>query len=56
MMPRRVEPGTTYLITRRTLRRHKLFRPDAAITALFIYALAVCARRFGMTVHAVCVM
>lgn len=56
MLPRRVEPGTTYFVTRRTLRRHKLFRPDEEISALFIYALAICARRFGVKVHAVCVM
>jgi REP element-mobilizing transposase RayT len=54
--PRQIAAGVTYLITRRTLRRHYLFRPDAAITQLIVYALAVSARRFGMEVHAVCAM
>lgn len=54
--PREIIPGATYLITRRTLRRHFLFRPDAAITQLIVYALAVSARRFGLQVHALCAM
>jgi putative transposase len=54
--PREIVPGATYLITRRTLRRHLLFRPDAAITQLLIYALAVSTRRFGLQVHALCAM
>lgn len=54
--PRTIVPGATYLITRRTLRRHLLFRPDAAITQLVIYSLAVSARPFGILVHAVCCM
>src|SRR4029078_9093840 len=54
--PRKIVPGATYLITRRTLRRHLLFRPDAAITQLVVYILAVSARRYGMQVHALCAM
>ncbi len=54
--PRQIAAGTTYLISRRTLRRHCLFRPDATITQLIVYALAVSARRFGVEVHAVCAM
>ncbi|WP_437520432.1 transposase [Sorangium sp. So ce726] len=54
--PREITPGATYLITRRVLRRHLLFRPDAAITQLFVYALAVSARRFAIEVHALCAM
>jgi len=54
--PREVVPGAIYLVTRRTLRRHLLFRPDAAITQLLIYALAVSTRRFGVQVHALCAM
>jgi hypothetical protein len=42
--PRKIVPGATYLVTRRTLRRHLLFRPDAAIIQLLIYALAVSMR------------
>ena len=54
--PRCILPGATYLITRRTLRRHHLLRPDGATNNLFIYALAVCAQRYNVRVHAVCVM
>ncbi|KYF78867.1 transposase [Sorangium cellulosum] len=54
--PREITPGATYMITRRVLRRHLLFRPDAAITQLLIYALAVSARRYGLRVHALCAM
>jgi putative transposase len=54
--PREIVPGATYLVTRRTLRRHLLFRPDAAITQLLVYALAVSTRRFGLQVHALCAM
>ena len=38
------------------MRRHLLFRPDAAINQLRIYALAVSARRYGLKVHAFCAM
>ncbi|KYF81731.1 transposase [Sorangium cellulosum] len=54
--PRDIAPGATYLITRRALRRHLLFRPDAAITQLLVYALAVSARRYNIEVHALCAM
>jgi putative transposase len=54
--PRQVVPLVTYLITRRILRRHFLLRPDAAITGLIIYALAVSSRLFGVEVHAICAM
>jgi putative transposase len=54
--PREIVQGATYLITRRTLRRHLLLRPDAAITQLLVYALAVSTRRFGVHVHALCAM
>ncbi|WP_437313477.1 transposase [Sorangium sp. So ce385] len=54
--PRVIIPGATYLITRRILRRHHLLRPDAAITQLLIYALAVSSRRYGIEVHALCAM
>ena len=44
------------MVTRRTLRRHHLFRPDPAIRQLYLYTLAVCAREFGVLVHAVTLM
>ncbi|MGB5192623.1 MAG: transposase [Polyangiales bacterium] len=54
--PRFVLAGDTVMITRRTLRRHHLFRPDPAIRRLYLYTLAVCARQFGILVHAVILM
>ncbi|WP_437683359.1 transposase [Sorangium sp. So ce131] len=54
--PREIVPGATYLITRRVVRRHLLFRPDAAINQLLIYVLAVSARRYGVQIHALCAM
>jgi REP element-mobilizing transposase RayT len=54
--PRLVVPGDTLMITRRTLRRHHLFRPDPAIRQLYLYTLALCARQFGILVHAVTLM
>ena len=55
-LPRSILPGATYLVTRRVLRRHFLLRPDAVITNLILYALAVSAPRFGIQVHALCAM
>jgi len=54
--PRFVLPGDTVMVTRRTLRRHHLFRPDPAIRKLYLYTLAVCAKQFGILVHAVTLM
>ncbi len=54
--PRFVLAGDTVMVTRRTLRRHHLFRPDPAIRHLYLYALAVCAQHFGILVHAVTLM
>jgi REP-associated tyrosine transposase len=54
--PRSILPGATYLITRRTLLRHMLLRPDAEINRLIVYVLAVSARRHGVQVHAFCAM
>jgi putative transposase len=44
------------MVTRRTIRRHHLFRPDPAIRQLYLYTLAVCAREFGLLVHAITLM
>lgn len=54
--PRRVLPGTTYLVTRRCARREFLLRPSPVTNAVFVYVLAVAARRFGIQVHAFCVL
>jgi len=51
-----VVAGSTVLLTRRTLRRHHLFRPDAGMKQLYLYTLAACARRYQVEVHAFCLM
>lgn len=44
------------MVTRRTLRRHHLFRPDPAIAQLYLYTLGVCAKQFGVQLHALVLM
>ena len=44
------------MVTRRTLRRHHLFRPDPAIAQLYLYTLGICAKEFGMQLHAFVLM
>lgn len=53
---RPVLPGSSVFITRRTLRRHFLLRPDREVRQLFVYALAVSAARYGLQVHSFCAM
>lgn len=54
--PRCIEPGMTVMVTRRTLRRTQLLRPDAAVRQLYVYCLATTAARHGIRVHAVTIM
>ncbi|GEJ58058.1 transposase [Anaeromyxobacter diazotrophicus] len=54
--PRQVLPGTTYLVTRRCAQRQFLLRPSRTINAIFLYVLAVAAERFGVQIHAFCVL
>jgi REP element-mobilizing transposase RayT len=54
--PRFIVPGMTVMVTRRTLRRTHLFRPDPDITQLYQYCLAVLAKRHAIQVHAVVLM
>ncbi len=54
--PRQVLPGTTYLVTRRCAQRQFLLRPSAITNGVFRYVLSVAARRFGIRVHAFCVL
>ncbi len=49
-------PGKTYLLTRRTMRRYFLLRPDDEMKELIEYSLAVAANLYGMDVHAFCAM
>ncbi len=54
--PRSIHPGATYLITRRTILRHTLLRPDAEMSQLITYSLIVSARRHHIQVHALCAL
>lgn len=55
-LPRRVLPGATSFITRRTQSRRFLLRPDPETIALFLYCLGVAAARYRIRVHSLCVM
>jgi REP element-mobilizing transposase RayT len=54
--PRQIIPGATLMITRRCLGRMFLLRPSKATNELFHYVLAVAAERYGIYLHAICVM
>jgi putative transposase len=54
--PRRVLPGTVYLITRRCSERRFFLRPSKVINEIFLYVLALAAHRHGVLVHAFCVL
>jgi REP element-mobilizing transposase RayT len=54
--PRQVLPGTTYLVTRRCTQRQLLLRPSPLVNAIFLFVLATAARRYGVRVHAFCVL
>ena len=56
MAPRRILPGTTYLVTRRTVQRMFLLRPSPQLNQAFLYCLGYAAARYGIDVHAFCVM
>ena len=54
--PRLILPGATHLVTRRTNLRHHLFAPDPQTRNIFLYCLAISARRTGVRVHVVVLM
>ncbi len=54
--PRQLLPGTTYLVTRRCSERRFFLRPSSSTNAIFGYVLAVAAQRYGILVHAFCVL
>ena len=56
MLPRQILPGTTYLVTRRTVQRTYLVRPSPTLNQIFLYCLAYAADRYRVQVHAYCVM
>jgi len=54
--PRQVLPGTTYLVTRRCLERQFFLRPGKLTNHILRYSLAVAAKRYGIRLHAFCVL
>jgi putative transposase len=54
--PRRVVPGTCYLVTRRCSERRFFLKPSRLTNEIFLYVLAIAARRYGVLVHAFCVL
>jgi putative transposase len=52
MLPRRVVPGTTYKITRRTVERQFFLRPSPEVNEIVSYALASAVLQHGMLLHA----
>ena len=54
--PRRVVPGTQYLLSRRCSERRFFLRPSKALNDILRYVLAVAAERYGVTLHALCVL
>ena len=54
--PRQLLPGTSYLVTRRCAYRQFFLRPGKVTNQVFLYLLAVGAKRYGVELHAYCVM
>ena len=50
-LARRIVPGSMYLISRRTLDRMFLLRPDDFIVRTFYYVLALAAAEYGILLH-----
>jgi REP element-mobilizing transposase RayT len=55
-LPRCILPNTTYLVTRRCIGRRFLLRPDPALNDIFAYCLARALEKYGVELHAACVM
>ncbi len=55
-LPRRLLPGSFYLVTRRCTQRQFLLRPSRLTNAIVGYCLARAAENTGVELHAVCVM
>jgi hypothetical protein len=54
--PRQVLEGSTYLVTRRCSERRFFLRPSRETTEIFGYILAVMSERYGILLHAFCVL
>jgi putative transposase len=55
-VPRQILAQATLMISRRCLGRMFLLRPSEAVNELFQYILAVAAERYGIVLHAFCVL
>ncbi len=54
--PRQILPEKIYLVTRVCAHHRFFLRPSASTNQIFLYLLAVAAKRTGIRVHAYCVM
>ncbi len=54
--PRRLVPGTSYLVSRLCTQREFLLTPSTLSSLVFKFVLAVAAARYGILIHAACVM
>jgi REP element-mobilizing transposase RayT len=54
--PRRVVPGTTAFVTRRCSERRLFLRPSRLTNDIVLYVLALKAQRYGVLIHAFCVL
>jgi putative transposase len=50
-LPRQIIPGRAYLITRRSVQRQFLLRPDERTNQIFLYCLGAALARYGMEVY-----
>ena len=55
-MPRQVLPGTSYLLTRRTIQRQFLLSPSKVVNQIVLYCLGLAAQRYDVLLHAFCAM
>jgi REP element-mobilizing transposase RayT len=55
-MPRQVLPDSTSMVTRRCAQRQLLLRPSALVNQIVLYCVAVAAEKYGVLLHALCVM
>ncbi len=54
--PRRIIPGTTWLVTRRCSERRFFLRPSSAVNDILLFVVAAKAERYGVLVHAFCAL
>jgi REP element-mobilizing transposase RayT len=55
-LPRDIQPGRVYMVSRRSTQRQFLLRPDELTNLIFLYALIYAARRFNIGIITVTTM